>query len=63
MAGANYGAFANGRWYMSKNIQEMAGWLRFKLKGNGQREWAYYPLTIKGGEKNEFCRRIKGCKG
>ena len=33
MAGADYGVFANGRWYMSKNIQEMADWLEFKLKG------------------------------
>ncbi len=32
MAGADYGAFANGRWYMSKNIQEMVDWLEFKLK-------------------------------
>jgi len=32
MAGADYGAFANGRWYMSKNIQEMIDWLEFKLK-------------------------------
>lgn len=32
MMGADYGAFANGRWYMSKNIQEMADWLEFKLK-------------------------------
>ena len=31
MAGADYGAFANGRWYMSKNIQEMLDWLEFKL--------------------------------
>ncbi len=31
MAGADYGVFANGRWYMSKNIQEMADWLEFKL--------------------------------
>ncbi|NVM23914.1 MAG: cytochrome c3 family protein [Desulfobacterales bacterium] len=31
MAGADYGAFANGRWYMSKNIQEMIDWLEFKL--------------------------------
>jgi hypothetical protein len=31
MAGADYGAFANGRWYMSKNIQEMMDWLEFKL--------------------------------
>ncbi len=32
MMGADYGAFANGRWYMSKNIQQMADWLEFKLK-------------------------------
>ncbi len=31
MAGADYGVFANGRWYLSKNIQEMADWLKFKL--------------------------------
>jgi len=31
MAGADYGVFANGRWYMSKNIQQMADWLDFKL--------------------------------
>jgi hypothetical protein len=32
MMGADYGVFANGRWYMSQNIQEMADWLEFKLK-------------------------------
>ncbi|MFH1010104.1 MAG: multiheme c-type cytochrome [bacterium] len=32
MAGADYGAFANGRWYLAKNIQEMNDWLEFKLK-------------------------------
>jgi hydroxylamine dehydrogenase len=32
MVGADYGAFANGRWYMSKNIQEMVDWLHFKVK-------------------------------
>lgn len=32
MAGADCGVFANGRWYLSKNIQEMADWLEFKLK-------------------------------
>jgi len=32
MAGADYGAFANGRWHMSKNIQEMIDWLEFKLE-------------------------------
>ncbi|UCD86984.1 MAG: cytochrome c3 family protein, partial [Desulfobacterales bacterium] len=32
MAGADYGSFANGRWFMSKNIQEMVDWLEFKLK-------------------------------
>jgi len=32
MTGADYGVFANGRWYMSKNIQEMVDWLKFKLE-------------------------------
>ena len=32
MIGADYGTFANGRWYMSKNIQEMVDWLEFKVK-------------------------------
>jgi len=32
IAGADYGVFANGRWYMSKNIQEMIDWLGFKLE-------------------------------
>lgn len=30
MAGADYGVFANGRWYMSKNLQEMVEWLKAK---------------------------------
>jgi hydroxylamine dehydrogenase len=29
MGGADYGVFADGRWYMSKNIQQMADWLHF----------------------------------
>lgn len=33
MMGADYGVFANGRWYLSKNIQEMMDWLEFKLQG------------------------------
>jgi hypothetical protein len=33
MAGADYGVFANGRWYLSKNLQEMMDWLEFKLQG------------------------------
>ncbi len=32
MAGADYGVFANGRWYLSKNIEEMADWLKCKLE-------------------------------
>ena len=32
MIGADYGVFANGRWYMSKNIQDMVDWLHFKAK-------------------------------
>ena len=38
MAGADYGVFANGRWYMSKNIQEMLDCLEFKLKDESQRD-------------------------
>jgi hydroxylamine dehydrogenase len=30
MMGADYGVFANGRWYLSKNIEEMAEWLKTK---------------------------------
>ena len=33
MAGADYGVFANGRWHLSKNIQEMnelISWVRKK---------------------------------
>jgi hydroxylamine dehydrogenase len=33
MSGADYGVFANGRWYLNKNIQEMVDWLEFKLQG------------------------------
>jgi hydroxylamine dehydrogenase len=32
MAGADYGVFGNGRWYMNKNIQEMVDWLEFKQR-------------------------------
>jgi hypothetical protein len=32
MIRADYGMFANGRWYMSKNIQEMLDWVEFKLQ-------------------------------
>ncbi|NIM98179.1 MAG: hydroxylamine oxidase [candidate division Zixibacteria bacterium] len=38
MSGADYGVFANGRWYMSKNIQEMHDWLRFKLQGGTEKK-------------------------
>jgi len=30
MAGADYGVFAHGRWYMNKNIQEMIDWLELR---------------------------------
>ena len=36
MAGADYGAFANGRWYLSKNIQEMLDLVDCKAKKQGQ---------------------------
>jgi hydroxylamine dehydrogenase len=32
MAGADYGVFAEGRWYLSRNIQEMLDHLHFLLK-------------------------------
>jgi len=28
MMGADYGVFANGRWYMSRNLQDMLDWLK-----------------------------------
>jgi hydroxylamine dehydrogenase len=37
MVGADYGVFANGRWFLSKNIQDMADWLEFKLKSLKER--------------------------
>lgn len=30
MAGTDYGVFANGRWYLSRNIQEMLEWLELR---------------------------------
>lgn len=38
MAGADYGVFANGRWYMSKTIQEMLDWLEFKLSSQSEKK-------------------------
>jgi hypothetical protein len=32
MGGADYGVFAEGRWYLSRNIQEMLDHLNFLLK-------------------------------
>ena len=31
MAGTDYGVFANGRWYLSRNIQDMIDWIKFTL--------------------------------
>ena len=31
MAGADYGVFANGRWYLSRNIQDMIDWIKFTM--------------------------------
>jgi hydroxylamine dehydrogenase len=33
MVGADYGVFADGRWYLSKNIQDMFDWLKTKRQG------------------------------
>lgn len=35
MGGADYGVFANGRWYLTKNLQMMVDWLDFKTPGAG----------------------------
>ena len=32
MTGADYGVFGNGRWFMSKNIQDMLDWLKLRIK-------------------------------
>jgi hydroxylamine dehydrogenase len=37
MAGADYGVFANGRWAMGKNVQDMLDWLEFKLQGKPEK--------------------------
>jgi hydroxylamine dehydrogenase len=37
MAGADYGVFANGRWAMAKNVQDMLDWLEFKLQGKPEK--------------------------
>jgi hypothetical protein len=34
MSGADYGVFANGRWYLSKNIRAMHEWLENALRTN-----------------------------
>jgi len=34
MAGADYGVFAEGRWWMAENVQQMHDWLKFRLKKN-----------------------------
>ena len=31
LAGADYGVFADGRWYMSRNIQDMFDWLKLRV--------------------------------
>ncbi len=36
MGGADYGAFANGRWYLNKNLQQMSDWLKFLLEAKGK---------------------------
>jgi hydroxylamine dehydrogenase len=38
MAGADYGVFANGRWYLSKNIQDMFDWLKLQRRGGDDKK-------------------------
>lgn len=33
MGGADYGVFANGRWYMSKNLEDMKSWVELRKSG------------------------------
>jgi len=35
MAGADYGVFANGRWYLSRNLAEMFDWLQTRTEARG----------------------------
>lgn len=44
MMGADYGVFANGRWFMSKNIQQMLDNLKFLLSIKGKN-----PVKLKPG--------------
>ena len=37
MAGADYGVFANGRWYLSENIRGMQEWLDLALRQKEER--------------------------
>jgi len=37
MSGADYGVFANGRWYLSKNIRGMQEWLDLALRQKEER--------------------------
>jgi hypothetical protein len=37
MLGTDYGVFANGRWYMARNIQEMLDWLDVLPASGGER--------------------------
>jgi hydroxylamine dehydrogenase len=36
MGGADYGVFADGRWYLSKNVQQMVDWLHFLQRTKGK---------------------------
>ena len=36
MAGADYGVFANGRYFLSKNIQDMIDWLKIMTGNNNK---------------------------
>jgi len=38
MVGADYGVFANGRWYLSRNVQDMQDWLEIKLAGSKEKK-------------------------
>ena len=56
MAGADYGVFANGRWYLSKNLQEMMDWLEFKLQTLKLEELQTTKEKPKGPEKGKAAK-------
>ena len=56
MMGVDYGAFANGRWYLSKNIQEMAECLKSKIEQARERKMNQPKKVLKGKTTSTMIR-------